>query len=200
MSLSMSSWHACLCATHSQEFSLLSASRVDNTRRSLYKITYNEELSRIACYDYSSQRLSKDACHEDLSDHTQRLLFSILCATLHRFSRHISNKSSHSLSSTCMEQLTTAVHPTRIDGCAEEESVALATAVHATRIHTEVDIMKSSSAQIFYFVEESRSQTEKHRCIASCSFKYFSSRGDLQPFCGSSTADREKNLQAASSL
>ena len=114
----------------------------------------------------SSQRLSKDACHEDLSDHTQRLLFSILRATLHRFSRRISNKSSHSLSSTCMEQLAAAVHPTRIDGCDGKESVALATAVHATRIHTEVDIMKSSSAQNFYFVEESRSLTESQHTMS----------------------------------
>ena len=64
-----------------------------------------------------------------------------------------------------MEQLATAVHPTRIDGCAEEESVALATAVHATRIHLEVDIMKSSSAQIFSFVEESRSLTESQHTV-----------------------------------
>ena len=65
-----------------------------------------------------------------------------------------------------MEQLAAAVHPTRIDGCAEKESVALATAVHATRIHTEVDIMKSSSAQIFYFVEESRSLTESQHTVS----------------------------------
>ena len=37
-----------------------------------------------------------------------------------------------------MEQLAAVVHPTRIDGCAEKESVALAAAVHATRIHTKV--------------------------------------------------------------
>ena len=37
-----------------------------------------------------------------------------------------------------MEQLAAAVHPTRIDGCAEKESVALATAVHAIRIHAKV--------------------------------------------------------------
>ena len=47
-------------------------------------------------------------------------------------------KSSHSLSSTCMEQLAAVVHPTRIDGCAEKESVALAAAVYATRIHAKV--------------------------------------------------------------
>ena len=43
-----------------------------------------------------------------------------------------------------MEQLAAVVHPTRIDGCAEKESVALAAAVHATRIPA-----KSNDAIIF---------------------------------------------------
>ena len=84
MSLSMSSWHACLCATHSQEFSFLSASRVDNTRKSLYKIRYSEAQGSHAMT--SSQILSKNACHgsyQGRGTHTHRSLEDLVTNNAH---------------------------------------------------------------------------------------------------------------------